>query len=1109
MEFRVLGALEAGSGGTVVELGPPKQRALLAILLLHVGEIVPVDRLIDLLWGEDPPRTAGHSIQIYVSELRKALEPLAGERVILRRPPGYQLDTPAESVDAKRFETLVQQGSAQLSAGERDEAIRTLRSALELWRGPALSDFAYEEFAQPYVRRFHDLHLDAIETLAAAELDSGQAASVVPLVEAAIREDPLRERSRELLMIALYRSGRHAEALRSYENLREMLVEELGLEPSPPLQQLRDRVLLHDPSLLPTPTRAPVRGAARNPYKGLQPFGEEDAEDFFGRDALVERLLTSLADGQRMIGLVGPSGSGKSSIVAAGLIPRLRRGGVPGSDRWIIVPVPLGPDPLADLQAVLARIGPGRSAAGKRLNGGHLVLPPVEEGTRVVLVVDQFEQLFTAAEESRRNQFLKVLAAALEDGDGPIVILTLRADYYDRPLQHPEFSEAFVPGVVHVLPMSAREIEAAVVEPAERVGVTIESKLLAELVAETVARPGSLPLLQYALTELFEQRTEPMLTLAGYAALGGLRGVLSRRAEATFLGLGPDEQRIAIQVFLRLVRLGRGTADSRRRLMVSELTDLGIDAVALSSVLTAFGRHRLLTFDHDELSGQATVELAHEALLTEWERLAGWIDRHRAALRRRDALLAAVDEWELSGRDPEYLLGGSRLAELEEWSREGSLHLTTGEREFLEAGVERRQAAGAEEDARLAEHRQLARKARMRLVGLAAAGLAAVGLGGAVVWGIVAAPPPPPAPVAYMWFTEGLVSVQAVAGFDRAVTDFGLVSQKFHIESLFARLEGELGTEFWLDMTDREVDAHVGRAQEEHLRSVVTEGAGLIVVENMWVPDLEAIAREFPETKFAIGAPGEGVPNMAYLTPVDAEPSYLAGAAAALTSESGTIGYIGGVDWDGIWGFWAGYEAGARAIDPDIEILVEHLSVDDFTGFDDVDGARAAALLMYGNGADVIFHAAGDSGLGLFEAATTYTREEGRHVWAIGVDSDQYETVQFLPGATNSAAWQAHILTSVLKPIEEQAYTVVAEYAQGEFTPGSWNWGLESGASGLSYSGGYIDALQPTIEDLKAKIIAGEIVVPCIPEDRLDEAASMGIGPDDCRIGLRRDVEAP
>ena len=1092
MDFRVLGALEAGSGGTLVELGPPKERALLAILLLHVGEIVPVERLIELLWGEAAPRTADHSIQIYISDLRKALEPLAGRRLIQRRPPGYQLDTPPETVDANRFEALVRQGSAQITGGEREEAIRTLRSALELWRGPALSDFAYEEFAQPYVRRFHDLHLDAIETLAAAELEAGETATVVPLLEAAIREDPLRERSRELLMVALYRSGRHAEALRSYEKLRELLVEELGLEPSPPLQQLRDRVLLHDSSLLPAPMREPARGTARNPYKGLQPFGEDDADDFFGRDALVDRLLAALADGQRLIGLVGPSGSGKSSIVAAGLLPRLRHGGVPGSDRWVIAPVALGPDPLADLRAVLARIGKGKI-------GEDLALPSLADGERVVVVLDQFEQLFTASEETRRNQFLRVLAAALADGDGRlIVVLTLRADYYDRPLQHPEFGEVFVPGVVHVLPMTARELEAAVVTPAERVGVTVEPGLIAELVAESVARPGSLPLLQYALTELFEQRSEPTLTLTGYNALGGLRGVLTRRAEATFLGLGPDEQRIATQVFLRLVRLGRGTADSRRRLMLSELTDLGIDAVALSDVLTAFGRHRLLTFDRDDLSGQATVELAHEALLTEWERLAGWIDRHRSALRRRDALLAAVDEWELSGRDAEYLLAGSRLAELEEWSREGSLPLTEGEREFLAAGVERRQAQESAEVAREADHLRLARSARMRLIGLASAAVAVLVLGGAVVYGIVTAPPPTLPPVAFMWSDEGLVTGQSLAGFDRGVTEFGLVGRQYPFSSVFDKLDEELGEDWDVGLSDREFDDVVFQTQLEEVRRVASEGVRLIFVHQMIGDAVATIAEDFPDTMFAVGVVGPDLPNVAYLTSVDSEPSYLAGAAAALTSETGTIGYIGGVDWEGIWAFWAGYEAGARAIDPDIEILVEHLSVQNFSGFGDIDGGRAAALDMYAEGADVIFHAAGNSGLGVFDAATAFSRDEGRHVWAIGVDSDQYWTVLDLPGATNAVDWQEHILTSVLKPIDGQTYAALAEYARGEFTPGQWKWGLAAGASGLSYSGGYIDDLRPTLEDLEAKIVSGEIDVPCLPVERLEQAAAMAIGPDDC-----------
>ncbi len=610
-----------------------------------------------------------------------------------------------------------------------------------------------------------------------------------------------------------------------------------------------------------------------------------------------------------------------------------------------------------------------------------------------------------------------------------------------------------------------------------------------------MARPGSLPLLQYALTELFEGRTEPTLTLAGYAALGGLRGVLSRRAEATFLALGSDEQRIATQVFLRLVRLGRGTADSRRRLLLSELTDLGIDAVALSSVLTSFGRHRLLTFDRDELSGAATVELAHEALLTEWERLAGWIDRHRAALRRRDALLSAVDEWELSDRDPEYLLAGGRLAEFAQWSREGSLQLTTREREFLEAGLERQRSAEAVDAARVEAHRRLARSARVRLVALGAAVVALVG--GGLVWA-VAAPAPPPRPVALMWTNPGLVNMQIQAGFDRAVTDFGLQGQKYTFDSIETALQAQYGENFWESRTEQEVFALWDREQDNQMRRVAGDGAGLIAAVSIEINTVRRVISDFPDVRFLTDQPSS-LPNVATLTFVDSEASYLAGATAALTTESGVIGYIGGVDWEGIWGFQAGYEAGARSVNPGITILVDYLSTaSEFTGFQDVPAARSTALDMYRQGADVIMHAAGDSGLGLFEAATEYTRTEGRHVWAIGVDSDQYETVTRLPGATDAEAWQAHILTSVLKGLDQMTYAALAEYVEGKFTPGPWKWGLETGATGLSYSGGYIDEHRDALEALKADIIARRIDVPCLPEDKLAKASRLGIGPDDC-----------
>jgi DNA-binding SARP family transcriptional activator len=257
VEYRILGSLEVVANGTAANLGPPKQRAVLAVLLVHANEIVPTDRLIDLVWPERPPRTAVHSIQIYISELRKAIEPLAGCPAIATRPPGYMLEADPESIDADRFKRLVADGLRRLGGGDPDGSLTVLRSALALWGGPPLSDFTYEEFAQAHICRLSELRLAALEELAAVELDLGRAGQALPMIESAIAMDSLRERSRELHMIALYRSGRHAEALRTYQQYRRLLADELCLEPSPALRRLEERILLHDRSLDPrAPTRA-------------------------------------------------------------------------------------------------------------------------------------------------------------------------------------------------------------------------------------------------------------------------------------------------------------------------------------------------------------------------------------------------------------------------------------------------------------------------------------------------------------------------------------------------------------------------------------------------------------------------------------------------------------------------------------------------------------------------------------------------------------------------------------------------------------------------------------------------------------------------------------
>ena len=243
LEFRILGPLEVWDGEKALQLGGQRQRAVLAVLAMHVGEVVPSERLITYLWGETPPRTAATSLQNSISQLRKVL----GSDVVETRTPGYVLTSEKEAVDARRFEGLLDEARSA-EAGRR---IQLVHEALQLWRGAPLGDFAYEAFAQGEAARLEELRLAAIEERIAAELELGAAAGLVGELEAIVREHPLREAPRGQLMLALYRSGRQAEALQAYQDARRTLVDELGIEPTPALQQLHASILRQESTLQP------------------------------------------------------------------------------------------------------------------------------------------------------------------------------------------------------------------------------------------------------------------------------------------------------------------------------------------------------------------------------------------------------------------------------------------------------------------------------------------------------------------------------------------------------------------------------------------------------------------------------------------------------------------------------------------------------------------------------------------------------------------------------------------------------------------------------------------------------------------------------------------
>lgn len=241
LEFRILGPLEVADEGEPLQLSGQKQRALLALLLLDVNRVVSTDRIVDALWGEEPPRTAATSLQNFVSQLRKLL----GSDVVVTKPPGYQLRIEREQLDLERFTRLVEESRAEPPA----ERAAKLRHALALWRGPPLADLGFEAFAQQEIGRLEELRLAALEDRVEAELEVGRHSDLVGELEAFADEHPLRERFRSHLMLALYRSGRQAEALQIYHDTRRVLVDELGIEPSPTLQQLHGAILRQDPRL--------------------------------------------------------------------------------------------------------------------------------------------------------------------------------------------------------------------------------------------------------------------------------------------------------------------------------------------------------------------------------------------------------------------------------------------------------------------------------------------------------------------------------------------------------------------------------------------------------------------------------------------------------------------------------------------------------------------------------------------------------------------------------------------------------------------------------------------------------------------------------------------
>ncbi|MET8453936.1 hypothetical protein [Streptomyces sp. NPDC005209] len=409
---------------------------------------------------------------------------------------------------------------------------------------------------------------------------------------------------------------------------------------------------------------------AEPPYRGLARFEPGDADLFFGRDQLTDRLL-ALTRTRRFTAVFGPSGSGKSSLLRAGIIPRLR------------TPDPTGPQPAA-----LRVLTPG---AHPLRNHGQRLIPKDTDGD-TWLIVDQFEELYTlCTDQAERNQFIDRLLAAGDPTSRLRVVIAVRADFLGRCAEHPGLTAALQDGTVLAGPMSRDELREAIVKPAQSAGMIVERALTARILDEVEGEPGALPLMSHALRETWHRRKGRALTEAAYEAAGGLHGAIESTAEDVYANLSPAHALLIRHILLRLITPGEGTPDTRRPAQRDEF-DFGRPSDT-SVVLERLARARLITLDQD------CVDLTHEALIAAWPRLRGWIEDDRQSLILHRRLSQDARAWDELGRDPSALYRGVLLASVEEafaTSRIGA-HLTPLEAEFLSAGLaardQERQAA--------------------------------------------------------------------------------------------------------------------------------------------------------------------------------------------------------------------------------------------------------------------------------------------------------------------------------------------------------------------------------------------------------------------------------
>ncbi len=707
-----------------------KVRALLVFLAVEADKPHARQSLAGLLWPDYTNRSALNNLRSALANLRQAIGDQQSQPpfLIINRDTIQFNSNSDHWLDLKCLQDL-----PGLTIEKLEQAVSACRGSF--LEGFSLTDSPpFEEWLLYKREQTNRQTLGALQRLAVHYEGLGDYARTITYTRQRLELEPWDEDAHRQMMRVLACSGQRSAALMQYETCRQLLKDELGVEPGRATTTLYENI--RDESYPPASARLPGGMAdlqeeppapGEPPYKGLHYFEEDDADLFFGREALTARLVTRVneclsgtSEQARFLAIIGASGSGKSSILRAGLISALRHKQSPGGQDfalpfdgalYLITPTAR---PLEALAITLTRKDEPLEATTRLLDelardprSLHLAACRTVQNhnaSHLLLLVDQFEELFSLChDEAERQAFIDNLLYATTSPGPIMVVASLRADFYAHCAPYENLRLVLSQSQEYIGAMNTAELRRAIEEPARRGGWELEPGLVDLLLREVGNEPGALPLLSHALLETWQRRRGRRLTLAGYAEAGGVHGAIARTAETTFNQLTSEQQDIARNIFLRLTELGEGTQDTRRRASLTELIPNPQEAPLVQTVLKRLADARLITVSRE------SAEVAHEALIREWGTLLEWLNENREGLRLHRQLTQAAQEWDKLDREPEALYRGARLAQALEMAEAHPAELNTLEQAFLEASQAEQMAQQAAETARRQRELEAAR----------------------------------------------------------------------------------------------------------------------------------------------------------------------------------------------------------------------------------------------------------------------------------------------------------------------------------------------------------------------------------------------------------------